>query len=76
MGSRLAEFARGLHMLDGIMATTGPVEQEGALEEARQEICTILLNQLGHDFAGCKPKTFLRRVRRRMQVTQLETTEG
>jgi two-component system, chemotaxis family, CheB/CheR fusion protein len=76
MGGRLAEFARGLHLLDGIAAVTGPVAPGPALDEARQEICTILRNQLGHDFAGYKPKTFLRRVQRRMQVAQLETVEG
>ncbi|MBL6459404.1 PAS domain-containing protein [Belnapia sp. T6] len=76
MGPHLVEFARGLQVLDGIVATSGPTEQGPALDEARQEICTILRNQVGHDFAGYKSKTFLRRVQRRMQVRQLDTVEG
>jgi len=34
------------------------------------EIYAILRNQIGHDFSGYKTKTFMRRVQRRMQVTQ------
>jgi two-component system CheB/CheR fusion protein len=37
----------------------------------RLAICAILAHQLGHDFAGYKDKTFLRRVQRRMQVVGL-----
>ena len=76
MGARLAEFARGLQMLDGIMTAKGPAGQGRELDEARQEICAILRNQVGHDFAGYKPKTFLRRVQRRMQLGQLDTVAG
>jgi len=45
-------------------------------EEVRQEICTLLLNQVGHDFSGYKPNTFFRRVRRRMHVLQLATIDA
>src|SRR4051794_7733111 len=76
MGARLAEFARSLHLLDSLVANTGQAEDGRALDEARQEICTILRNQIGHDFAGYKSKTFFRRVQRRMQVTQLDTIEA
>jgi two-component system CheB/CheR fusion protein len=71
MGERLAEFARGLQVLDGMAAAPGP-----ASEEARGEICAILRNQVGHDFSGYKPKTFFRRVGRRMGVARLDTVEG
>ena len=44
--------------------------------EGAAEIYAILRNQIGHDFSGYKTKTFLRRVQRRMQVTQLDTIEA
>lgn len=76
MGARLVEFVHGLRVLDGLTAAPGPAEDAHAFEAARGEVCTILRNQVGHDFAGYKPKTFLRRVQRRMQVTALDTVEG
>ena len=77
MGARLAAFARGLPMLDDLdVAGADEAGPDGASHEVRQEIYAILRNQLGHDFAGYKPKTFLRRVHRRMQVTGLDTVEG
>lgn len=39
-------------------------------------IATILRNQTGHDFHGYKRNTFLRRVQRRIQVTQTETIDA
>jgi two-component system, chemotaxis family, CheB/CheR fusion protein len=39
-------------------------------------IATVLRNRTGHDFHGYKRNTFLRRVQRRMQVTQAETIDG
>ena len=42
------------------------------LEVARLEICAILRAQLGHDFSGYRPQTFLRRVERRMQVVNAD----
>ena len=56
-------------------ATSGPAERR-ELDEARREICVLLRNQVGHEFAGYKAKTFLRRVQRRMLVTQLDTIDG
>jgi two-component system, chemotaxis family, CheB/CheR fusion protein len=51
------------------------VEGEGAANGAsdieRLAVCAILSRELGHDFAGYKDKTFLRRVQRRMQVVGL-----
>lgn len=41
-----------------------------AIEQQRLAICTILRNQIGHDFSQYKQPTFLRRVQRRMQVLQ------
>jgi two-component system CheB/CheR fusion protein len=70
MGPRLVEFVRSLGLVDG--QGTG----QDRLDELRLAICAILRNQLGHDFSGYKPKTFLRRVQRRMQVVQLATIEA
>lgn len=50
---------------DGLTADLTPAVQA--------DIAAILRNQTGHDFAGYKPRTFLRRVMRRMKVTQAVT---
>ena len=42
----------------------------------RLAICAILSRELGHDFAGYKDKTFLRRVQRRMQVLGLAEVQA
>jgi two-component system CheB/CheR fusion protein len=42
----------------------------------RLVICAILSRELGHDFAGYKDKTFLRRVQRRMQVVGLADVQA
>ncbi|NOG72032.1 CheR family methyltransferase [Roseicella sp. DB1501] len=76
MGARLVEFARGLPLLDGVAAATGRSEEAQDLDEARPEIYAILRSQVGHDFSGYKPRTFLRRVQRRMQVAQVDTVQG
>jgi two-component system CheB/CheR fusion protein len=39
--------------------------------DRRAQICQLLREQVGHDFAGYKPTTFMRRVQRRMQVLHL-----
>lgn len=44
-------------------------------DAARLEICTILREQLGHDFSGYRSQTFLRRVDRRMQVRDCTTLD-
>ena len=44
--------------------------------ESQQEIYALLRTQVGHDFSGYKPKTFNRRVHRRMQVLQLSTLDA
>jgi len=45
------------------------VGHEEAVEDARLAICNLLRNHLGHDFSGYRSQTFLRRVERRMAVT-------
>ncbi|HEX4765222.1 MAG TPA: CheR family methyltransferase [Lichenihabitans sp.] len=76
MGAKLAEFARSLDMLDGLAETSRATDDGETLDRARQEIYAILRTQVGHEFGGYKSKTFLRRVRRRMQIRQIDTVEA
>ncbi|WP_419759994.1 CheR family methyltransferase [Acidisoma sp.] len=49
----------------------------GLINDAeRLAICAILTRDLGHDFAGYKDKTFMRRVQRRKQVVGLGETDA
>ena len=72
MGARLVQFTRSLAEPGGLFGG----DDSASLDEVRAQIYAILRNQVGHDFAGYKTKTFLRRVQRRMQVAQLETPEA
>ena len=69
MGARLVQFTQDL---------AAPSDPAGGttLDALRAEIYTILHDQVGHDFAGYKAQTFMRRVQRRMQVTQSGTAQG
>ena len=49
-----------------------PVPAEAQIAAARPDICAILRSQVGHDFSGYKPPTFVRRVQRRMQFLGLD----
>jgi len=75
MGEKLVAFARSFDLLSDV-GEAGEHNKASDLEQARERIYTILRNQTGHDFSGYKTKTFLRRVRRRMQVKQLKTIEA
>jgi two-component system, chemotaxis family, CheB/CheR fusion protein len=57
---------------DGLSAP----EDEEQVEAQKNAIYQILRSEIGHDFAGYKDKTFLRRVRRRMQVLLLTRIEN
>ncbi len=57
-----------MRMKRGNTVSLESVEDSSQTEAARLEICGILRAQLGHDFSGYRPPTFLRRVERRMQV--------
>ena len=71
-GRPLVEFARSRRDDDD---ASMPAQQDvgGAPEspELRRQIAQLLHAQVGHDFSGYKEKSFLRRVRRRMQILQL-----
>jgi two-component system, chemotaxis family, CheB/CheR fusion protein len=74
MGAKFVEFARGaIQPAEMIVGDEADTDQATA---AMSEIYGILRNQIGHDFTGYKTKTFMRRVQRRMQVTQQSTAEG
>jgi two-component system CheB/CheR fusion protein len=73
--AKLVDYANGLASIADL---TQVAEGRGAPEKingARKTICDILRNQVGHDFAGYKERTFLRRVQRRMQVLQLSSID-
>ncbi len=67
IGARLAEYARGFGVTENLEAA--------AAGAARAEIYALLRDQLGHDFSGYKPKTFVRRVQRRMQIARITRIE-
>ena len=54
MGARLAEFARSLNLFDDMAGAQRDADGERAVKAARQDICAILRNQIGHDFSGYK----------------------
>jgi two-component system CheB/CheR fusion protein len=76
MGSKLVDFARSSVVLDGIALVSDDDGTAQQLDAARQEICAVLRSQIGHDFNGYKTKTFMRRVQRRMHVTQVTTLDA
>lgn len=65
------------------LSSVGRLAQAQSFEEMVAEagpfltrIATVLRNRTGHDFHGYKHNTFLRRVQRRMQVTQTRSIEA
>ncbi|MGN6059529.1 MAG: CheR family methyltransferase, partial [Sphingomicrobium sp.] len=70
IGQIAAQIALYVHGLK----TLGPTEPEGEIpQQVRDQltqIATLLRNVTGNDFHGYKVNTFLRRVQRRMQVSQ------
>ncbi|MER8704062.1 CheR family methyltransferase [Mesorhizobium sp. M0323] len=71
IGAKLQAFVRGFDVLNGL--TEADDEHKAEMDRARDEIYAILRSHSGHDFSGYKAKTFLRRVKRRMQITQLQS---
>ncbi len=76
MGPKLIELAHSFGMLDDMVAVAAEADGETVLKEAKEEIYRLIRNQIGHDFSGYKPTTFMRRVGRRMQVAHTDTLEG
>ncbi|MGI4745950.1 MAG: CheR family methyltransferase, partial [Janthinobacterium lividum] len=75
MGAKLAHFARSVRTSDGNEPGSAG-SAEALLEDARREIYAVLRSEMGHDFAGYKIKTFIRRVQRRMQIVQLDAIDS
>ena len=75
MGAKLVEFAHGPEQLRNLVDAAEQEAHDQTLEQMKSDICVLLRNRIGHDFSGYKTKTFMRRVQRRMQVTQLSTAE-
>src|SRR6266446_2142912 len=74
MAVRLFEHAR--HIKNEQAVARSKIDVKGEDEEhPRREIYALLLKHVGHDFSGYKDKTFMRRVRRRMQVLQLSALD-
>ncbi len=74
----VGEMARRLPVL--LRLTTELPDDPEALSEEQSErlrrVLNLLRTETGHDFTHYKHSTVLRRVKRRMQITQNETLEG
>lgn len=77
MGERLVAFARAFRApLDETKNGGADDRLEADVQRARVEICALLRSHSGHDFSGYKSKTFIRRVKRRMQILQMASVES
>jgi two-component system CheB/CheR fusion protein len=72
MAHRLVQLARSRLSQRGLAEHDKPENKTEEVDEAKLVISRILEKQLGHDFSGYKGKTFIRRVLRRMQITQFD----
>lgn len=70
LSDRIALYVRHYHRLSEAVAA----EMRSATDaEKLDQVANILRNITGHDFHGYKRATFMRRVQRRMQVTQVDS---
>ncbi|MDB5383423.1 MAG: chemotaxis protein CheR [Rhodospirillales bacterium] len=76
MGQKLAEFAADTVSIEASVARTANSPSDVPVEHSMPAIYAILRDQIGHDFSGYKTKTFVRRVRRRMDVAGLSSIEA
>jgi len=70
MPAALEDYARSFGILGRVAEIDGQ-HRDQRLERLRLAICGVLRDRVGHDFSGYKPKTFFRRVQRRMQILQI-----
>ena len=71
--AKLIEYAR--HRA-GLQANLG---EDGMLPEAAdylRQICSLLRRRIGHDFSSYKQGTLIRRIQRRIQITQTASVEA
>ncbi|MBZ9673227.1 CheR family methyltransferase [Mesorhizobium sp. ES1-3] len=71
IGAKLVAYARGFDTLDGLASDEDVHAAD--LDQVREQIYGILRSHSGHDFSGYKTKTFLRRIKRRMQIAQIQS---
>ena len=76
MGAKLVELAHGAQLIDGLATESAEELADQTVVRVKSEIYALLRSRVGHDFSGYKTKTLLRRVQRRMQITQLATAEA
>ncbi|TPL73671.1 CheR family methyltransferase [Mesorhizobium sp. B2-3-15] len=74
IGAKLEAYARGFDTLDGL--TNEEDDHAADIDKVREQIYGILRSHSGHDFSGYKTKTFLRRIKRRMQIAQMQSING
>ena len=67
-----AAVARYVHNLPAVLQDEERDEDTGEMEAQVTQVATILRNVTSHDFHGYKRGTFIRRIKRRMQVLQVE----
>ena len=72
MADRLVQLASSGLSQEALAAHDKFENRTEEVDEAKLVISRILEKQLGHDFSGYKGKTFIRRVLRRMQITQFD----
>jgi two-component system CheB/CheR fusion protein len=72
MADRLVQLASSGLSQEALAAHDKFENKTEEVDEAKLVISRILEKQLGHDFSGYKGKTFIRRVLRRMQITQFD----
>jgi len=73
MGDKLNQILNGGRIAEELVQRHD--EDSERLRRAQEEVSQLLRSHSGHDFAGYKSKTFLRRVGRRMQVVQQKSIE-
>ncbi|MEO0458741.1 MAG: chemotaxis protein CheB, partial [Cyanobacteria bacterium P01_A01_bin.114] len=66
--AKLIEYAR--HR-DGLRASLGEGGIFAETADRLSQICSLLRRRLGHDFSGYKQNTLIRRIQRRIQITQI-----
>jgi two-component system CheB/CheR fusion protein len=71
MPARLDEFARSFTASGGVAEEERRSAETARRKAAKEAICGVLRERVGHDFSGYKDGTFFRRVQRRIQVLRL-----
>jgi two-component system CheB/CheR fusion protein len=77
LGEKLVELAQDVAHVDSESGDdTQATATEDAIIASLPAIYDILRGQVGHDFSGYKTRTFVRRVQRRMHISQVRAVDG